>query len=74
MRRSASASAEAARMLTWLLQDVQPPHRVPEFQIIPEFRGDVVETFLCPRPSSKILVHDHDIEWGRRTPAAREHF
>src|ERR1700733_11326226 len=56
-----------------LLQDVQSPHRVPELQIIPEFFGDVVESFFCPLPSSKILVHDHDVESSRLTPA-REHF
>src|ERR1700733_6447712 len=56
-----------------LLQDVQSPHRVPELQIIPEFFGDVGESFFCPLPSSKILVHDHDVESSRLTPA-REHF
>src|ERR1700760_1864678 len=54
-----------------LLQDIQPPPRAPELQIIPEFSG--VETFLCPPPSSKILVHDQDIDSRSQSPA-REHF
>jgi hypothetical protein len=29
---------------------------------------DVVETFLCPLPTFKILIHYHGIEWGRGTP------
>jgi hypothetical protein len=31
----------------WILQIVQLPHRVPVFQVVPEFLGDIVETFFA---------------------------
>jgi hypothetical protein len=54
----------------WILQIVQLPHRVPVFQVVPEFLGDIVETFFCLPPGFNVFLHDHDIEPGRRTPFA----
>ena len=55
------------------LSDVKPPHRVPEFQIVPEFLDDVVETLFCQLSSSTIFINDQDIERGGRSPIASGH-
>jgi hypothetical protein len=38
-----------------ILQGIQPPHPEPDLEIAPELIGDVVETFFCLLPRSKVL-------------------
>jgi hypothetical protein len=44
-----------------ILQGVQRPHPELDLEIAPELIGDVLETFSCLLPCSKVLIDDYDI-------------